>query len=1321
MRLSNLSCVLLATLLLLSCAPSEKATHNGAGGVISSNQLTELADLVQQLPTNDSTDNVWINEQILDMGSPATHALVGMLKSPGTGNDTYARYAVNGLAKYVSRPGAEAERSSFEQVLLSELQSTHPVGVTEFLMEQLELVGSDASVPVMQRYLADEQLYTAAAHVLRSVNTPRAEAALLQALPNTTTAQRAVLIKTLGDMEASSSQFVRQVQPMANSTNEDLKSNALYALANSGHPEASETIGNDGSVQDQLRFARRLAEEGHTQRSAQAAREIYNSQEPAHHRSAALTLVHQSQDMESLSLLMIAATNTNAELRSAALNLIRDIEGTQITSELTNLLDQANPDVRADIIETLGQRGDRQAWYAVQQYIRDDNRDVRLAAIGASTALGRTGAIDSLLRALDNADEAHEIDVVKKALLQQPSEDLFSSAEQRWVNLSTQTKVALIEVLAQRRGRQYMNQLLSELTNFNGEVRLATFQALSALGTPDDLSRFVSLLSSARNEEETNAIQQAIGSVAADNPDEQSRTGPIVNALEQASTQQVPVLLETLGMIGGEQAVESVASYTGHSNADVQNSAISVLATWSDAHAIQPILETLETTEAENSRRLLDGFARVVRSSHYSDTDKVQFLAEAADAVSTEEANILVLGALSGIHSEASLRTVISFFENSSQDVQNKAYRAAAEILAPTYRFSEDFDGADQTLSVLEAATDSTTRQQVIGYIREFQSQQELSEGFNALFNGTDLTGWTGEKEAYDVQDGQLIHQAGQNGHLFSQQEYGDFILRFQFKLTPGTNNGLAIRALLEGNPAYQGMELQILDNTAEKWSDLEPYQYHGSIYGIAPAERGHLNPAGEWNTQQVIANGDQITVTLNGVTILDVDLSEFDNSDTPDGEDHPGLSRDSGHIGFMGHGDEVAFRNIQIRDLNVYYPDYSMGSEQLGGLNQPPEGFNALFNGENLDGWKGLVANPEERTEMSNQELAAAQDKADRVMQQHWSVRDGILYFDGNGESLATLEDYEDFDMLLDWKIERGGDSGVYLRGTPQVQIWDITQNPVGSGGLYNNQQHPSEPLAPADRPIGEWNRMRIKMVGEQVTVHLNNQLVVDDVVMENYWNRDKRIYPEGQIELQSHSTPLYFKNVFIREIPRTESLFNGDDLTGWEAVDGEPDSWQVSDGMLTAVLQGSGWLSSETTYDNFKLELDYRLPEGGNSGIFLRAPHEGNPAYQGMEIQLLDDYAEEYADLEPSQYTGSIYGVKEPSKRATKPAGQWQEMVIRADGPHIKITLNGEIITSTSLVNHMGKVNEHPGLKRRRGYIGLQNHGSVVEFKNIRITEIE
>lgn len=207
---------------------------------------------------------------------------------------------------------------------------------------------------------------------------------------------------------------------------------------------------------------------------------------------------------------------------------------------------------------------------------------------------------------------------------------------------------------------------------------------------------------------------------------------------------------------------------------------------------------------------------------------------------------------------------------------------------------------------------------------------------------------------------------------------------------------------------------------------------------------------------------------------------------------------------------------------------------------NAPPPGFTALFNGKDLTGWKGLLKppldNPAKRAALSPDELAEAQKEADEVMRGGWRVEDGVLVFNGKGRSLCTVKDYGDFELLVDWKIGPKGDSGIYLRGAPQVQIWDPEAMKVGSGGLYNNQKNPSKPLKTADRPIGEWNTMRIKMVGERVSVWLNGELVVDDVVMENYWERDKPIYPTGQIELQNHGNTLWFKNIYIREIPRAE-----------------------------------------------------------------------------------------------------------------------------------------------------------------------------------------
>ena len=202
---------------------------------------------------------------------------------------------------------------------------------------------------------------------------------------------------------------------------------------------------------------------------------------------------------------------------------------------------------------------------------------------------------------------------------------------------------------------------------------------------------------------------------------------------------------------------------------------------------------------------------------------------------------------------------------------------------------------------------------------------------------------------------------------------------------------------------------------------------------------------------------------------------------------------------------------------------------------NTPPAGFVALFNGKDLTGWKGLVATPPKRATMPPAELAEAQAKADESMREHWKIEDGVLVFDGKGKALCTAQDFADFELLVDWKIETDGDSGVYLRGSPQVQIWDPaskTAAGVGSGGLFNNQKNPSKPAIVADNPIGQWNTFRIRMTGDKVIVWLNDKLVVDGVVMENYWERDKPIYPTGQIELQDHGSKLYFKNVFLKEL---------------------------------------------------------------------------------------------------------------------------------------------------------------------------------------------
>ena len=303
-----------------------------------------------------------------------------------------------------------------------------------------------------------------------------------------------------------------------------------------------------------------------------------------------------------------------------------------------------------------------------------------------------------------------------------------------------------------------------------------------------------------------------------------------------------------------------------------------------------------------------------------TDPEKIAQYKEAIEAARRKDEKVAALSGLTAIRTLESLQLAGQYLDN--DELKADAALAAAQIACPQ---GENDTGlvAAEAAPILQKAKERTDsedlRKQLDAHLATIAppapaAAPAAEEGFVALFNGSDLTGWEGDIEGYAAENGELVCKPG--GNLYTVKDYANFVLRFEFKLTPGANNGLAVRVPMPAHAAYDGMELQILDDTHEKYKDLKPYQFHGSIYGIVPAKPGFLKPVGEWNGQEVIADGRHIVVTLNGEVIVDANLDEAVKDGTMDGKEHPGLARESGRLGFCGHGDVLYFRNIRVKEL---------------------------------------------------------------------------------------------------------------------------------------------------------------------------------------------------------------------------------------------------------------------------------------------------------------------------------------------------------------------------------------------------------------------
>lgn len=465
------------------------------------------------------------------------------------------------------------------------------------------------------------------------------------------------------------------------------------------------------------------------------------------------------------------------------------------------------------------------------------------------------------------------------------------------------------------------------------------------------------------------------------------------------------------------------------------------------------------------------------------------------------------------------------------------------------------------------------------------------------------------------------------------------------------------------------------------------------------------------------------------------------------------------------------------------------------------PEGFRPLFNGKDLAGWHGWAihekgANPYEVAKASPDDRKAKIAKWTEDAKKHWSVepekqtveqvtsqrasakpskvglirnflnrvkgkknhtnesatqpetfsRTSIvpaeLVNDGEGAYLATEKEFGDIELMIDFKTVAKADSGIYLRATPQVQIWDYTDPAKfglgankGSGGLWNNSKDAQgkDPSELADKPFGEWNHFHIRQIGDKTWIKLNGKLVVNGARMENFWDRKLPLLKQGKILLQTHGGEIRWRNIFVREIPAEEAnsilaaegngfknAFDGATLNGWV---GAVDNYEVRDGAIVCKPGKGGVLHTPDKYADFVVRLEYKLPPGGNNGLAIRYPGNGDTAYTGMcELQVLDDTSDKYAKLDPRQYNLSAYGMTAVNRGYLRPVGQWNYAEVTVKGSTIVAELNGNRVLDTDLskvTDYMAKT-PHPGKDNKEGFFGFAGHGDAVSFRNVSIKRL-
>ena len=692
-----------------------------------------LDEIISRFPAENTQIRNQLAAAIFELGKKGIKQICIRIKSPEEGGDVAERYALSGLAAYAGRLERENERRIFVDAVSDSLKNHPEPKAKPFLIRMLQLTGRRDAVKSLRRCLRVPELCRPAARALRIIGTGDAEKSLLKALNSAPLSCSAALIQHLGELR--SQKAVKKIIPFASSSHPEIKQAALFALANSGSPEAEEILLKSPVLAPPeerkkapsllLLYSRRLAEEGRKKTALSFAEKILNNyQNPGEisHAAAALELIVEIQGPEAVSKLMQIMKNPNPELRHQAYRLADCIPGEEVSKMWIERAEISPPVIQAEILTMLGKRGDRPSRKYIHEKLKSNLPRIRESALRAAAFTADEKILPVLIHLLFTASEK-ELPLISRVLLRMPAEAAVSAASEVFMDVSPEARISLLEVLSARRARGYSRLAFSQVESRSESLRKASLASLENLVTASDIHRVIKLLFQLEDRQEVSLVQKALIAGAHQIPDEENRAEPVLSALEKAEGEKRIDFLRTLSGIGGEKALNTVWAFYSDENFKMKTAAVYTLSEWPDFRAADKLEKIARHTTADKFRYLaLQGYIRVVTESEQSPGWKEDQIKRVRDLPENDPEAKIILSGLSRIKSRGALKMAEKFYLRPG--LEKETAWTVIQIILPQPE-KEGMTGKDlipvlkKTLGYIENDYD---RERILQYIEKLQS-----------------------------------------------------------------------------------------------------------------------------------------------------------------------------------------------------------------------------------------------------------------------------------------------------------------------------------------------------------------------------------------------------------------------------------------------------------------------------------------------------------------------------------------------------------------------------------------------------------------------